>query len=193
MQTIKHLFYLLFIAAMTFSGCQTQDDNVNDEKLKASLLSPKTDVPTLYYDLVSTFRLGKGLSANSPDYLIYLNWKTTHPDAPQYTIDIRYSQMNQPNRAVALRDTSRSSKPLPLDSLKSYSGNSLFIRDYSKDFLSHGNPNSGRRNGKSYTIVVKYADQAKYGTDSIGIEIEKFFDPTTPHSEGDVMKKPFGP
>lgn len=185
MKVFKPFLALLIIlgSLLAFNSCSESNQQSSQSK------------PLIELDSTITWRGSCGPSSESiqPDYFILVTWKSSVKDAA-YRVKIEYSTANpEDNRAKVYSSNSPSADFLDEEALASYTGTSLLIKDYQRDFA--GPPNQWEaelRNEKIYTISVGYADTLTYGSQIETIEITKFFRPTTPHSEGDVIKKPFG-
>lgn len=179
MKKIKWLF--LFVVLFQFiMACAPKND-----------AAPAGSAKTLNLDTYTTWRLDRESAGTHvhPDYFILVSWESTHPD-PLYDIKISYSTANpEDNRATVLTSDDADAVEVDEAGLAAYKGNSIVVSDYQRDFNNGpGEIVADEKNEKVYTISIGYSDTAKYGSERVQLEVVKFFRPTTPHSEGDVMR-----
>jgi hypothetical protein len=185
MKQIKHTFVLLIFLGglLSLNSCKEATVQTSQKEF------------VIEFDTTITWRGPYNASGGSiqPDYFLFITWKSSVKDAA-YRVMVEYSTANpEDNRAEVYSKDSPLAEFLDQDALKSYTGTSLLIKDYQRDFA--GPPNQWEaelRNEKIYTISVGYADTLTYGSQVETIEITRFFKPTTPHSEGDVIRPPLG-
>lgn len=185
MKNTKRIFkIILFLAVIlgTFSACDFT-------RKKAAETATTETAPSLQFDTTTSWR-GPLQDINiSPNYFVYITWKS-EKENPVYKVEVKYSTEDAANnRAAVFTSDSPNAESLSEEDLNSYTGHSILIKDFQRDF--NGLPDSydtNSRNEKVYTITVSYADTIQHGNESIQLNVTRFLNPTSPHSEGDVIR-----
>jgi hypothetical protein len=153
----------------------------------------KPSRPTLRLTGIRTER-SLEIKTNGP-YRIEIDWESDFKEAT-YNITISYSS---DSGSIPADHRARPIIPNKSDDeaianphiITNYKGTSLAIDDFKYDGAEGQNPRT--KGDKVYTITIEYFNPKQHGVEKITWKIKKYWIPdTNPHSEGDVIRPPFG-
>jgi hypothetical protein len=179
---------------LLLSGCNAPAKPDNNNQIEESsaekqelLLSANKK---LAFEPVEIHRIGN-INANTP-YRVQFKWVGADASA-RYKVTFRTETATpSATESAFLRDKlDNSAVVIDSNRLANYDLTQIVVEDRARDFGGRSERPLDRR-FKKYIITIEYADKARYGNESITYEIEKFYIPNAPHSEGDVIKPPFG-
>ncbi len=195
MLKIKHISRLIIAVFFLFTACTGQPPETSSQQsaknVPAAFVTDQI-CSSLKLDTLMTWRRDPLANPGLANYNIYMKWSSLKGDNPEYEVEVKVSTRDlSHNRAKIYDGRGPLANLVDENGLKSYSKSTLRINDYVSDF--EGEPDEVIANGinqKIYTVTIRYKDTATYGTDSLSFDITRFYDPTQPHTEGDVMRNP---
>jgi hypothetical protein len=148
---------------------------------------------TLRFTGITAKRFGE--AKDNDRYQVHLEWASDIAN-PVFKITIKYSSGggNIPanHRARTFNPKHpHGGPPMGSDVITNYADTAIVIEDYKYDGAA--GQNSHTKGDKGYEVTVEYQNPGQQGRDKIVWKVEKFWNPDdNPHSEGDVIRPPFG-
>jgi hypothetical protein len=132
----------------------------------------------------------QGQSRKDDPYSIVIEWTNDDPDAQfalHFSYCSSYGKIPDNHRVAITNPKNPNEQNLDRNHIPMYKGNSIKINDWKYDgAVLNDEDNKG---DKTYCITV----ECLKSREKISWEIKKYWEPdTNPHSEGDVIRPPFG-